>query len=73
MRTAGLNGNGLTNGKFAGVQASRQVGRYLSVFGNYTAVSQSSNLVSTANVLNNVFQSVSFGIGYSPREIRLEK
>jgi hypothetical protein len=73
MRTAGLNGNGLTNGKFAGVQASRQVGRYLSVFGNYTAVSQSSNLVSTANVLNNVFQSVSFGIGYSPREIRLKK
>jgi hypothetical protein len=73
MRSAGLNGRGLTNGKFGGVQATRPLGRYFSIFANYTAVDQSSNLQNAANVLNSLSQGFSFGIGYSPRETRLKK
>ena len=71
MRTAGLNNNGVTNAKYGGVQASRQFGRYLSVFANYTDSAQSSSSTLGANAINGLIQEVSFGIGYSPRETHL--
>jgi hypothetical protein len=73
MRTAGLNNSGATNGRFGGVEATRPLGRYLSIFANYTAIDQSSSLLNAPNVLNHLSQVCGFGIGYSPREMRLKK
>lgn len=73
MRTASLaNGpifgnSGEINAKFAGVQATRKLGQYFNVFANYTAITQSSSSSLPSNVLNQLMQTVSFGIGYSPR------
>jgi hypothetical protein len=73
-----------TNAVFGGVQASRKLGRYLNIFASYTAIDQSSNLLAqltlqnqhashNTNVLNGMYQVISFGIGYSPREKQLKK
>jgi hypothetical protein len=68
-RNTGLVNNEVIGGKFGGVQATRRLGRYLSLFANYTAIDQSSSFSSSlqANVLNQLEQVISFGIGYSPR------
>jgi hypothetical protein len=72
----------VTDAKYGGVQATRKLGRYVNVFANYTAMDQSSTLRSTSqnstssyntNILNGLNQSISFGIGYSPREVHLRK
>ncbi|MGD0830398.1 MAG: hypothetical protein ABR907_05600 [Terracidiphilus sp.] len=69
---------GITNAEFGGVQATRQVGRYLSFFANYTAIAQSSSvqvsqLAFSANLLQGVNQVIGFGFGYTPREKRFKK
>jgi hypothetical protein len=61
----------LTTGEFGGAQATRQLGRYLSVFASYSAIDQSTNLPASTNALNYLTQMIGFGIGYSPREKRL--
>jgi hypothetical protein len=73
MRTKGLNQAGVTNGEYGGVAATRQLGRYISVFANYTAIQQSSSSVLTANAISGLSQVIGFGIGYSPREIHFRK
>jgi hypothetical protein len=70
-RTSGLVNNGVTDGKFAGVQASRRLGRFFSVFASYTASDQSSSSTLPGNVENNLLQVIGFGMGYSPREERI--
>jgi hypothetical protein len=70
------------------VQATRKLGRYFSAFASYTAIDQSTNLQineqitgggttlsnsSNANILSGLYQVISFGIGYSPREKHLNK
>ena len=72
MRTAGLSNSGTTSGEYGGAQATRKLGRYFNVFASYTAVDQSSSLLNAPNVLNTLWQTIGFGIGYSPREIRLK-
>ncbi len=72
-RTAGLSKSGTTSGEYGGAQATRKLGRYFNVFASYTAADQSSSLLNAPNVLNTLSQTISFGIGYSPREIRLKK
>jgi hypothetical protein len=74
-RIAGLQiGNGVTNARYGGAQATRRLGRYLNVFANYTAVDQSSSLAaSQTNVLNQLYQVIGFGIAYSPRETHLRQ
>ncbi|HET9099926.1 MAG TPA: hypothetical protein VFN62_06010 [Acidobacteriaceae bacterium] len=79
MRTASL-GNvpifgayGAIDAEFAGVQATRQLGRYFNMFANYTAITQSSGNSLPSNVLNQLMQTVSFGIGYSPRSKHLRQ
>lgn len=71
-----------TSARYGGVQATRKLGRYFNAFANYTASDQSSTmqvavpktaLSYSTNILNGLDQSISFGIGYSPREIRLRK
>jgi hypothetical protein len=73
MRTAGLSNSGVTTGEYGGAQATRKLGRYFNVFASYTAVDQSSSLLNAPNVLNTLWQTIGFGIGYSPRELRLKK
>jgi hypothetical protein len=73
MRTAGLSNSGTTSGEYGGAQASRMLGRYFNVYASYTAANQSSSLLNAPNVLNSLWQTIGFGIGYSPREIRLKK
>jgi hypothetical protein len=77
-----LNYTPVTDATFGGVQATRKLSRYLNAFASYTAIDQSSNLQtsvpntplsSNATILNGLNQVISFGIGYSPREIHLRK
>jgi hypothetical protein len=79
MRTRGLqqagliNGQaGVTNGKYGGVSATRRLGRYLTVFANYTAVQQSSSATLPTNAISGLSQVIGFGIGYSPRVMYLK-
>jgi hypothetical protein len=83
MRTAGLfigqsqvtneNLSQLTNAKFAGAQATRQLGRHFNLFANYTAIDQSSSIQNSVNILSGLYQVIGFGLGYSPREIHLRR
>jgi len=68
----------VTNAKYGGVQATRQLGRSMNVFASYTVADQSSGLPSpfsgsSVTILNGVSQVLAFGIGYSPRETHLKK
>ena len=63
--TPGIGGNETIDGEYGGMQASRQLGRYLGVFANYTASTQSYPGSLPNNVLNELWQSVSFGLSYS--------
>lgn len=71
MRSTGLSGGFATNSAYGSAQASRKLGRYFNIFFNYSAAEQSTNLPASTNALNSLSQSVSFGIGYSPRGTRL--
>lgn len=73
MRTAGLSNSGVATGEYSGAQATRKLGRYFKVFASYTAVDQSSSILNAPNVLNALWQTIGFGIGYSPWEKRLMK
>jgi hypothetical protein len=70
-RTAGLLNNGVTNSKYGGAQARRRIGRYFSVYANYTAMDQSSSSALPSNALSQLIHVVGFGIEYSPRETHL--
>lgn len=70
-RTAGLINNGITTGKYGGVQATRRLGKYLTVFANYSALAQSSSSPLPSNTLGQLVQIVGFGFGYSPRPVSL--
>ena len=72
----------VSDARYGGVQATRKLGRFFNVFASYTAIDQSSNLQIAVpntpssyngNILNGLSQTIGFGIGYSPREIRLKK
>lgn len=69
IRTTGLalNESGVTSAKYGGVQATRRLGRYFSTFANYTAIDQSSSAALPTNTLNQFYQVIGFGIGYTPR------
>jgi hypothetical protein len=73
MRTQGLQQAGVTNGKYGGVSATRRWGRYIIVFANYTATQQSSSSALPSNAISGLSQVIGFGLGYSPREVRLRK
>jgi hypothetical protein len=79
MRTRGLqqagliNGQtGVTNGKYGGASATRRLGRYFTVFANYTAVQQSTSAFLPSNAISGLSQVIGFGIGYSPRVMYLK-
>lgn len=69
LRTTGLRNDTAIEGEYGGIQASRQLGRFLSVFANYTATTQSHTGSLPTNVLNQLFQVASFGMAYSRNTI----
>ncbi|MGB6974729.1 MAG: hypothetical protein WBD67_08615 [Terracidiphilus sp.] len=68
MRTAGLLNNGVTNSKYGGAQATRRLGRHMSLFANYSLLAQSTSSSLPGNVLGQTLQVLGFGISYSPRQ-----
>lgn len=77
-RTVSLNQNGATNNYYGGTEATWHIGRSLIAFANYTGLAQSSNSAFaqssssslSTGAVNQLLQTVGFGIGYSPREAR---
>jgi hypothetical protein len=69
-RTTTLQGTGVTNGEVAGAQAGWRMGRYLSVFANYTVLDQSSSAALQGSALGSLYQTISVGMGFSPRKLR---
>jgi hypothetical protein len=81
-RTAALQSTyGVADSTFGGAQASWRLSRTLNVFGNYTAINQSSNLAINqssssspqTNILSGFYQVIGFGIAYSPRQSHLRR
>ena len=64
-RSNNLAGTGTIVGEYGSAQASWQIGRHLNAFASYTAMSQSANTMVPSNVLNQLLQTVSFGISFS--------
>jgi hypothetical protein len=73
MRTQGLQQTGVTNGKYGGAAATQRLGRYITVFANYTAIQQSSSSALPSNAINGLSHVIGFGIGYTPRELHFKK
>lgn len=72
MRTTGLSTQGTIDGKFGAAMVTWRLSRYFTAFASYTATDQSSSSLLPSNALNQTLQVISFGIGYSPREKRVE-
>jgi hypothetical protein len=69
-RTETLQGTGVTIGKVAGTQATWRMGRYLSAFANYTVLDQSSSAALPSSALGSLYQSITVGVGFSPKSVR---
>jgi hypothetical protein len=69
----GLQQSAVTTSEYGEAQATRKLGRYFSVFANYTVEQQSSGIPLPANAVSGVYQVIGFGLGYTPRDIRLKK
>jgi Na+-transporting NADH:ubiquinone oxidoreductase subunit NqrD len=54
------------NSRFLGAQTTKQLGPYLVIFANYSAMNQASSAALPSNTLNQLIQGLGFGIGYSP-------
>jgi hypothetical protein len=73
-RTAALeSAGGGSDARFGEAQATRRLGQHLNFFASYTAIDQSSGLQPQANILNQFYQVVSFGVGYASGESRLRQ
>jgi hypothetical protein len=72
-RTSALGGLEGIDSSFGAGMATLQLSQHFSAFANYTATNQSSTGSSLpANALSGLWQMVSFGIGYTPREKRIK-
>jgi hypothetical protein len=70
-RTSALDNGGDVGGKFGAALATLRLSRYLTAFASFTATDQSSDYSLPTNALTGLWQVASFGIGYSPREKRV--
>jgi hypothetical protein len=66
-RTSALNKAGIIQSDFGSLQASHRLGRYISIFANYTVMNQSTGLALPSTVLRDPLQSFSFGTIITPR------
>jgi hypothetical protein len=69
--TSGLANQGEYDSKFGAAMTSLRLSRYFTAFASYTGTDQSTPSSSSSNTLSGLWQVVSFGIGYSPREKRV--
>lgn len=70
MHTASLPGQqgiGSIVAEYGGGQLTRSIGREFSVFVSYSVITQSYGASLPGSALNQMFQSVGFGFGYTPR------
>jgi hypothetical protein len=67
MRTTPLNEGSPIDATYGGVEATRRMGRALSIFANYTTIRQTSNQPLPDNVVKGVMHIFSAGVEYSPR------
>lgn len=72
-RNAFLGKNGVITSEDVGVQASRRLGRHISVFVGYTVLNQGSDVALPSNVLGSLLQSANFGFSFIPRETRFNQ
>jgi len=70
-RTSSLGNEGEINGKYGAAMATMRLSQHFTAFASYTGTDQSSSYSLPTNTLNQLLQVISFGIGYSPREKRL--
>lgn len=69
MRTSGLLNQENIDAKFGAAMATMQLSRNVTAFASYTGTDQSSSFSLPSNALSQLYQVISFGIGYSsPRE-----
>lgn len=73
MRTAALGSYGATAAKYGEAEVTRRLGKYWTVFANYSAIVQSSSASLPENTLGQLLQVVGFGFGFSPRQINLRR
>jgi hypothetical protein len=69
--TSGIANQGEYDGKFGAAMATLRLSRYFTAFASYTGTDQSTPSSYSSNALSGLWQVVSFGIGYSPREKRV--
>ncbi len=70
----GLGGvQGTFDTKFGFAEASRQLGRHFSAYAGYTGTEQSSGTTASGDLLNGLWQTISFGIGFTPPPIHLRQ
>jgi hypothetical protein len=73
-RSVGLQqGTGVITARYGGAQVTKQFGRYVNIFATYTAIDQATSTTTQANILNELYHMVSFGVAYAPREIHLKQ
>lgn len=70
---SGFGTQGDYTSKYGSAQASRHLGRLFSVNAGYMATDQSANTAVSASVVNGVWQTLSFGIGFTPPAIHLRQ
>jgi hypothetical protein len=70
FRTSGLNSNGATSSAYGASQATWQLTQNLIVFANYTGTGQNTTSTLPGTVYSTTFHTISFGLGFSPRESR---
>ncbi len=73
LTSAGLGAQGDYDSKYGNAQATRSLGRLFSAYAGYTATSQSSTSPASNVPLNGLFQTISFGIGFTPPQIHLRQ
>jgi hypothetical protein len=71
MRTSALGNEEGINGKYGAAMATMRLSQHFIAFANYTAIDQSTSYSLPTNALTGLSQVISFGIGYSPREKRV--
>lgn len=59
--------------KYGYAQATRQLGRHFSAYTGYTATEQSSGSSTASGLLNGLWQTFSFGFGFTPPPIHLRQ
>jgi hypothetical protein len=72
MRTSGLSTQEKIDGKYGAAMATMRLSQHFIAFANYTASDQSTSYSLPTNALTGLWQVISFGIGYSPREKRVK-